>query len=88
MTCRMILQWTDFLFQNPETAEKFLPTLKVQYYPPARRQPLVCVFDSDQKESRQIAWNWLKENWAWVEDTFGENKEITLSSFAMPPQPY
>ena len=26
------------------------------------------------RESRQIAWNWLKENWAWVEDTFGEDK--------------
>ena len=26
------------------------------------------------RENRQIAWNWLKENWAWVEDTFGEDK--------------
>ena len=26
------------------------------------------------RESRQIAWNWLKENWAWVEGTFGEDK--------------
>jgi membrane alanyl aminopeptidase len=26
------------------------------------------------RESRQIAWNWLKENWVWVEDTFGEDK--------------
>ena len=26
------------------------------------------------RESRQIAWNWLKENWAWVEDTFGDDK--------------
>ncbi|WP_457915758.1 ERAP1-like C-terminal domain-containing protein [Candidatus Minimicrobia naudis] len=26
------------------------------------------------RENRQIAWNWLKENWAWVEDKFGEDK--------------
>lgn len=26
------------------------------------------------RENRQIAWNWLKENWAWVEDIFGEDK--------------
>ena len=26
------------------------------------------------RESRQIAWNWLKENWAWVEEKFGDDK--------------
>ena len=26
------------------------------------------------RESRQIAWNWLKENWAWVKEKFGDDK--------------
>lgn len=26
------------------------------------------------RENRQIAWNWLKENWAWVEEKFGDDK--------------
>lgn len=60
--------------KNPETAEKILANIKDSNTIRPQDASRWFVYLIRNRESRQIAWNWLKENWAWVEDTFGEDK--------------
>ncbi|WP_338503435.1 M1 family metallopeptidase [Candidatus Minimicrobia sp. QA0096] len=60
--------------KNPETAEKILANIKNSNVIRPQDASRWFVYLIRARESRQIAWNWLKENWAWVEDTFGEDK--------------
>ena len=60
--------------KNPETAEKILANIKDSNVIRPQDASRWFVYLIRTRESRQIAWNWLKENWAWVEDTFGEDK--------------
>ena len=60
--------------KNPETAEKILANIKNSNIIRPQDASRWFVYLIRTRESRQIAWNWLKENWAWVEDTFGEDK--------------
>ena len=60
--------------KNPETAEKTLANIKDSNIIRPQDASRWFVYLIRTRESRQIAWNWLKENWAWVEDTFGEDK--------------
>ena len=60
--------------KNPETAEKILANIKDSNIIRPQDASRWFVYLIRTRESRQIVWNWLKENWAWVEDTFGEDK--------------
>ena len=60
--------------KNPETAEKILANIKDSNTIRPQDASRWFVYLIRTRESRQIAWNWLKENWAWVEDTFGDDK--------------
>ena len=60
--------------KNSETAEKILANIKDSNTIRPQDASRWFVYLIRTRESRQIAWNWLKENWAWVEDTFGEDK--------------
>lgn len=60
--------------KNPETAEKILANIKDSNVIRPQDASRWFAYLIRTRESRQIAWNWLKENWAWVEDTFGEDK--------------
>ena len=60
--------------KNPETAEKILANIKDSDIIRPQDASRWFVYLIRTRESRQIAWNWLKENWTWVEDTFGEDK--------------
>lgn len=60
--------------KNPETAEKILANIKDSNIIRPQDASRWFVYLIRTRESRQIAWNWLKENWAWVEGTFGEDK--------------
>ena len=60
--------------KNLETAEKILANIKDSNIIRPQDASRWFVYLIRTRESRQIAWNWLKENWAWVEDTFGDDK--------------
>jgi len=60
--------------KNPETAEKILANIKDSNVIRPQDASRWFVYLIRTRENRQIAWNWLKENWAWVEGTFGEDK--------------
>ena len=60
--------------KNPETAEKILANIKDSNIIRPQDASRWFVYLIRTRESRQIAWNWLKENWTWVEDTFGDDK--------------
>lgn len=60
--------------KNPETAEKILANIKDSNIIRPQDASRWFVYLIRTRKSRQIAWNWLKENWAWVEDTFGNDK--------------
>ena len=60
--------------KNPETAEKILANIKDSNVIRPQDASRWFVYLIRTRESRQIAWNWLKENWVWVEGTFGEDK--------------
>ena len=60
--------------KNPKTAEKILANIKDPNIIRPQDASRWFVYLIRTRESRQIAWNWLKENWAWVEGTFGEDK--------------
>ena len=60
--------------KNPETAEKILANIKDSNVIRPQDASRWFVYLIRTRENRQIAWNWLKENWAWVEDTFGDDK--------------
>ena len=60
--------------KNPKTAEKILANIKDSNIIRPQDASRWFVYLIRTRESRQIAWNWLKKNWAWVEGTFGEDK--------------
>ena len=60
--------------KNPETAEKILANIKDSNVIRPQDASRWFVYLIRTRENRQIAWNWLKKNWAWVEDTFGDDK--------------
>ena len=60
--------------KNPETAEKILANIKDSNIIRPQDASRWFVYLIRTRENRQIAWNWLKKNWAWVEGTFGEDK--------------
>ena len=60
--------------KNPKTAEKILANIKDSNIIRPQDASRWFVYLIRTRESRQIAWNWLRENWAWVEGTFGEDK--------------
>ena len=60
--------------KNPKTTEKILANIKDSNIIRPQDTSRWFVYLIRTRENRQIAWNWLKENWAWVEDTFGEDK--------------
>ena len=60
--------------KNPKTAEKILANIKDSNIIRPQDASRWFVYLIRTRENRQIAWNWLKENWAWVEDTFGDDK--------------
>ena len=60
--------------KNSETAEKILANIKDSNIIRPQDASRWFVYLIRTRENRQITWNWLKENWAWVEDTFGEDK--------------
>ena len=60
--------------KNPETAEKILANIKDSNVIRPQDASRWFVYLIRTRESRQIAWNWLKENWAWVEEKFGDDK--------------
>ena len=60
--------------KNPETAEKILANIKDSNIIRPQDASRWFVYLIRTRENRQIAWNWLKENWVWVEDTFGDDK--------------
>ncbi len=60
--------------KNPETAEKILANIKNSNIIRPQDASRWFVYLIRTRESRQIAWNWLKENWAWVEEKFGDDK--------------
>ena len=60
--------------KNPETAEKILANIKDSNIIRPQDASRWFVYLIRTRESRQIAWNWLEKNWAWVEDAFGEDK--------------
>ena len=60
--------------KNPETAEKILANIKDSNVIRPQDASRWFVYLIRTRENRQIAWNWLRENWAWVEGTFGEDK--------------
>ncbi len=65
--------------KDPETAEKILANIKDSNIIRPQDASRWFVYLIRTRENRQIAWNWLKENWAWVKDTFGEIKVTTIS---------
>ena len=60
--------------KNPETAEKILANIKDSNIIRPQDASRWFVYLIRTRESRQIGWNWLKENWAWVEEKFGDDK--------------
>ena len=60
--------------KNPKTTEKILANIKDSNIIRPQDTSRWFVYLIRTRESRQIAWNWLKKNWAWVEGTFGEDK--------------
>ena len=60
--------------KNPETAEKILANIKDSNVIRPQDTSRWFVYLIRTRENRQIAWNWLKENWAWVEEKFGDDK--------------
>ena len=60
--------------QNTETAKKILENLKDANIIRPQDASRWFVYLIRTRENRQIAWNWLKENWVWVEDKFGDDK--------------
>ena len=60
--------------KNSETAEKILANIKDSNVIRPQDASRWFVYLIRTRESRQIAWNWLKENWAWVKEKFGDDK--------------
>ena len=60
--------------KNPETAQKILANIKRPDVIRPQDASRWFVYLIRTHESRQLTWNWLKDNWQWVEVTFAGDK--------------
>ena len=60
--------------KNPATTERILTVIKDADIIRPQDASRWFIYLIRTRENRQIAWNWLKENWSWVKDTFGGDK--------------
>lgn len=60
--------------KNPKTIEKLLDEIKKTDTIRPQDASRWFIYLIRTRENRQIAWNWLKENWQWIEDTFKGDK--------------
>ena len=60
--------------KNPATTEQILTAIKDTTIIRPQDASRWFIYLIRTRENRQIAWNWLKENWQWVKDTFGGDK--------------
>ena len=60
--------------KNPETAQTILANIKRPDVIRPQDASRWFVYLIRTHESRQLTWNWLKENWQWVETTFAGDK--------------
>ena len=60
--------------KNPETAQKILTNIKRIDIIRPQDASRWFVYLIRTHESRQLTWNWLKDNWQWVQTTFAGDK--------------
>lgn len=60
--------------KNPETAQKILTNIKRPDIIRPQDASRWFVYLIRTHESRQLTWDWLKDNWTWVETTFAGDK--------------
>ena len=60
--------------KNSATAERILTAIKDADIIRPQDASRWFIYLIRTRENRQIAWNWLKENWQWIEDTFKGDK--------------
>ena len=60
--------------KNPATTERILTAIKDADIIRPQDASRWFIYLIRTRENRQIAWDWLKENWSWVKDTFGGDK--------------
>ena len=60
--------------KNPVTAERILTAIKDADIIRPQDASRWFAYLIRTRNNRKIAWNWLKENWSWVKDTFGGDK--------------
>ena len=60
--------------KNPETAQKILANIKRPDIIRPQDASRWFVYLIRTHESRQLTWDWLKDNWQWVETTFAGDK--------------
>jgi membrane alanyl aminopeptidase len=60
--------------KNPETAQKILANIKRPDIIRPQDASRWFVYLIRTHESRQLTWDWLKDNWQWVETTFASDK--------------
>ena len=60
--------------KNPATTERILAAIKDADIIRPQDASRWFAYLIRTRDNRHIAWNWLKENWSWVKDTFGGDK--------------
>ena len=60
--------------KNPATTERILTAIKDADSIRPQDASRWFAYLIRTRENRHIAWNWLKDNWTWVKDTFGGDK--------------
>ena len=60
--------------KRPETAERILSTIKNNSIIRPQDAMYWFVYLIRTGDSREIAWQWLKENWSWIEETYRGDK--------------
>ena len=60
--------------KNPATAERILAAIQDANIIRPQDASRWFIYLIRTRENRQIAWDWLKENWSWVKNTFGGDK--------------
>ena len=60
--------------KNPATAERILAAIKDADIIRPQDASRWFAYLIRTRDNRKIAWDWLKENWSWVKDTFGGDK--------------
>ena len=60
--------------KNPETTQKILTNIKRSNVIRPQDASRWFVYLIHTHENRQLTWNWLKDNWQWVETTFAGDK--------------